>query len=59
MYALSKLPVSFVMTHAYINPIIALFIGWLVLNELMSVQIIIAAIIILFSVFIVKKGNKK
>jgi len=59
MYALSKLPVSFVMTHAYINPVIALFIGWLVLNELMNVQIVIAAIIILLSVFIVKKGNKK
>jgi len=58
MYALSKLPVSFVMTHAYINPIIALFIGWLVLDEQIGINIILAAFIILFSVFIVKSGNK-
>jgi drug/metabolite transporter (DMT)-like permease len=59
MYALSKLPVSFVMTHAYINPIIALFIGWLILDELIGLNIILAAVIILLSVFIVKSGNKK
>lgn len=58
MYALSKLPVSFVMTHAYINPIIALFLGWLFLDEVISIEMVIAAIIILIAVFLVKRGSK-
>ncbi len=57
IYAIKKLPLSLVSTYAYINPIIALFLGWLVLDEKLTLQIVIAAIVILAGVAIVKKGS--
>lgn len=57
IYAFANLPVSFVSTYAYINPVIALFLGWLILDEKISYTMILGAIIILISVYIVKKGN--
>ena len=58
MYAIEHLPVSFVSTYAYINPVIALFIGWLFLDEVLSLQILIGACTILAGVYLVNRGNK-
>lgn len=58
IYAIAHLPVSFVSTYAYINPIIALFLGWLVLGEVITINVIIAAAIILVGVMLVKKGSE-
>lgn len=58
MYAVANLPVSFVSTYAYINPVIALFLGWLILDENLNYTIIIGAIIILIGVYSVKKGSE-
>jgi len=57
IYALAHLPVSLVSTYAYVNPIIALFLGWLILDEQISPLIILAAVIILIGVVIVQKGS--
>jgi drug/metabolite transporter (DMT)-like permease len=59
IYAVSHLPVSLVSTYAYINPIIAIFLGWLVLGESVSMSIVIASIVIIFGVAIVKKGTER
>ncbi len=56
IYALTHLPLSFVSTYAYVNPVIALFLGWLILDEKISWLIILAAIIIFSGVAIVKRG---
>lgn len=58
IYAIEHLPISFVTTYAYINPVIALFAGWFVLDEILSFDIILAAIIILFGVWLINKGNR-
>lgn len=58
IYAIAHLPISFVSTYAYVNPIIALFAGWLVLNEEINATIIVAAVIILIGVAVVKKGTE-
>ncbi len=57
IYAVAHLPVSFVSTYAYINPVIALFLGWLILGETINVPIIIGAVVILGGVGLVKKGS--
>jgi drug/metabolite transporter (DMT)-like permease len=57
IYAIAKLPLSLISTYAYINPVIALFLGWVVLDEALNFQIIIAAAVILAGVFAVKKGT--
>ena len=59
IYAIAHLPISLVSTYAYVNPIIALFLGWWILGEEISVTIIIAAVIILGGVALVKKGSSK
>lgn len=59
IYAIAHLPVSLVATYAYVNPIIALFLGWLILGEKISIWIMVAAVVILIGVMIVKKGSDK
>jgi len=41
-----------VATYAYINPVIALFLGWLILDETLNFQIALSAAVILAGVFI-------
>lgn len=57
IYAITHLPVSFVSTYSYINPIIALILGWLILDEQITWPIIIAAGVILIGVAIIKSGS--
>ncbi len=59
IYAIEHLPLSLVSTYAYINPVIALFLGWLVLDEKLNLPIIIAAAVIIIGVIIVKQGARK
>jgi len=44
-------------TYAYINPIIALILGWYILNEDLSINILFAAALIFSGVMMVQKGN--
>jgi drug/metabolite transporter (DMT)-like permease len=59
IYALAKLPLSLVSTFAYINPVIALFLGWIILDEKLNFQIAMAAAVIIIGVFIVKQGSAR
>lgn len=59
IYVIDRLPISFVSTYAYINPVIALYLGWLILGENLDADLIIASLVILIAVYIVKKGNNK
>lgn len=43
IYAIEHLPLSLVSTYAYVNPIIALILGWIFLNEQLSIFTLIAA----------------
>jgi drug/metabolite transporter (DMT)-like permease len=53
-YALRHLPVSFVSLYAYINPLIAVTLGVLLLAEPLNTRMGIAAALILVGVAIVK-----
>lgn len=59
IYAISHLRVSFVATYSYINPIIALFLGWFVLNEDLDLSIIISAVLVLAGIAMVNSGAKR
>lgn len=65
-YALTKISPIQVSILSYINTIIAIFLGWLILDEPISVNFLIAAIFIMLGVFIInykpemfRKKNKK
>jgi drug/metabolite transporter (DMT)-like permease len=51
-YALTKLPSTRVSVITYINVVVALFLGWLILDEKVSLRIILAAILIIGGVVV-------
>lgn len=59
IYAIEHLPLSLVSTYAYVNPIIAVFLGWFVLNEKLDLLIVIGAVVIIVGVVLVKQGTQK
>jgi len=55
IFALDRLPVSVVSIYNYINPIIAVFLGWLFFREHFGLQELIAMLIIFAGVALVKR----
>ncbi len=50
---------TLVSTYAYVNPIVAVYLGWLILNETIGPRIFVAATIIIFSVALITYGKQK
>jgi drug/metabolite transporter (DMT)-like permease len=55
-YAIKKLPMTLVSLYAYINPIVAVILGWLILNEKLNVQIGLAIIVTVTGIYLVNRG---
>lgn len=58
-YALSKLPVGVVTLYAYINPLVAMVLGFIVLNEPVTIYTFVAFVLTLAGVFLVNAGYRK
>lgn len=59
MYVLQKLPATIVSMHTYVNTIVAVFLGWLVLSERLNWWIAFSTILTLTGVYFVNKGMQK
>lgn len=59
IYVLSKWPAAKAGTYAYVNPVVALLLGYLILGEPLNITMVISMSIILFSVFLVQKSKVK
>ncbi len=59
MYALSALPVGIATIYAYINPLIAVIVGYIVLNEDVNIYTGMAFVTIVISVYLVNRGYRK
>jgi len=57
-YLLKHVSPEKVHTNTYVNPIIALFLGWFFLNEVITLQSIIAAIVLLTGVYFISTKKK-
>jgi drug/metabolite transporter (DMT)-like permease len=58
LWLLRNVRTSLVGTYAYVNPIVAVFLGWLILDESLPTRVIVAAAIVLSSVaLIVSSGG--
>lgn len=55
-YSLRKLPMTIVSLYAYVNPLVAVLLGWLVLQEKLNMQIGIAIFITIAGIYIVNRG---
>lgn len=51
-HALSKLPLQIVSVYAYINPVVAIIVGWIFLHEKLTWQILICCLMIILSVIL-------
>lgn len=53
LYILHKSTPARVATYAFVNPVVALFLGWLIANETVSLRTVLAAAVILTAVILV------
>jgi len=58
MYVLKKLPTTIVSTYAYINTLVAVLLGWLLLNEKLNFIMAIAILLTISGVWMVNKAVK-
>ncbi len=55
-YALRKLPMTVVSLYAYVNPLVAVILGWLMLNEKLNAKVGLAILITVAGIYIVNRG---
>lgn len=57
IYMLQKLPIAKASTYAYVNPIVAVFLGAIILHEPITIKVVISLVIILAGVILVQKSK--
>ena len=57
-YALKRITASEVSILSYFNTVIAIFLGWLILNEVITLDLLIATALIIIGVFITNYKKK-
>lgn len=57
IYILSHAPAAKVSTYAYVNPVVAIFLGWLVLHETIDRFILTGSAIVIVSVILVTSAS--
>jgi drug/metabolite transporter (DMT)-like permease len=58
LYALQHLPTEQASLYAYINPIVAVLLGWIIFKEILTPFIIIGALITLYGVYLVNRATR-
>ena len=58
-YLLKMVSTEKVATSAYVNPIIAMLLGWYVLNESLSTQSVIASVVLLTGVYFINSRKRR
>ena len=53
VWLLANAPISLVATYAYVNPVVAVFLGWLILSEAVTPAVILGGGIVVASVALV------
>lgn len=59
VFAISKLPATQVSVYAYINPLVAVLLGWLLLSEKLNAVMLLGMLITLSGVLLVNREFKK
>lgn len=55
-YALKKLPMTILSLYAYVNPLVAVVLGWLILDEQLNARIGIAFAVTVGGIYLVNRG---
>ncbi len=59
VWVLSVAPISLVATYAYVNPVVAVFLGWLILSEAVTPAIVGGGLVVVAAVAIVVSAERK
>ena len=59
IWLLEHVPTSKVSTYAYVNPVVAVFLGWLILHERVDRFIVMGSVIVVVSVILVTSAKVK
>lgn len=59
VWVLQHAPVSLVSTYAYVNPVVAIFLGWAILSEDITPLVLVAAAIVLSSVAVIVRRDQQ
>jgi drug/metabolite transporter (DMT)-like permease len=59
LYALQNLPTEQVSIYAYINPIVAVLLGWMLFGEMLTPFIIAGVLVTLYGVYLVNRSIMK
>jgi drug/metabolite transporter (DMT)-like permease len=59
VWLLNSVSVSLVATYAYVNPLVAVFLGWLILSEAVTVPIMVGGAIVVAAVAIVVTTERR
>lgn len=57
VWLLARMPASRVASHAYVNPVVAVALGYFAAGEELTLRTILASALILFSVFLILRAN--
>lgn len=57
-WLLSRAPMSLLSTYAYVNPVVAVFLGWLILRESITLDVMIGLTVIVGGVALVVSGER-
>jgi drug/metabolite transporter (DMT)-like permease len=58
VWVLGAAPISLVATYAYVNPVVAVFLGWLILAEPITVPILVGGAIVVAAVAVVVAAER-
>lgn len=53
VWLLANAPIGLVATYAYVNPVVAVFLGWLILDEAITSAIVVGGLVIVVAVAVV------
>lgn len=59
VYLLKEASPSRVSTHAYVNPLVAVFLGWLLAGEKVTAQTLMAAAVIMCAVYLISRPSAR
>jgi drug/metabolite transporter (DMT)-like permease len=58
-WLLGNAPISWVATYAYVNPVVAVFLGWLILSEAVTLSVLVGGAIVVGAVAVVVSAERQ
>ena len=57
-WLLQRCPPALVATHTYANPVVAVFLGWLLASEALTLRVALASVAILGAILLIRRGER-